>query len=103
MLCAIRRLAPAASAAATRLRVPSSRSRVALQCVGHLGGLERVGQVGELMDYDLRPDGGQELFQPGGIEDVDHGRFDSKLTQQRLLLRGTRGADYPPAIGHQKR
>jgi len=52
---------------------------ITCKCSRHFAGIERVGQVGKLMDHDLRPDFVQMVEQSIRVEHIDHDRFYSSL------------------------
>ena len=84
MLSAEIRVAPAACAAATRLRVPLAANAVVPRAVlGDLRGV--VGQVGELVHHEVGGEGRDGVAQRAGVEDVAHDRFRAQRLQLRSL------------------
>ena len=98
MLWATNRLTPACRAAATRLRVPTSRRRALRAISRHFARFERIRQVGELVDHDLRPDLVQMVAQSIRVEHVDHDRFYSSFFQFRGLFPRSRGTEHTPSV-----
>ena len=74
------------------------KAGIARKCGRHFARFQRVGQVGELVDHDIRPDLVEMVPQGIRVEHVDHDRFDSSLLQFRSFVHGSGGAEHTPSV-----